>query len=511
MTLSFQQPRSFAFGPFVLTPEQQMLLEDQTPVALGGRALDILTALVERPGAVITKSELIARAWPNLFVDEGNLKVTIAALRRALGEKAGSLRYIATVIGRGYRFVAPVMAGPAAHRVPDRRPCAAPNNLPPAMASIVGRAGDIAEIHDALATDRVLAIVGAGGIGKTTVAVAVAERFAAQVRDGAWFVDLAGLADPNLVTHAVAKAIGLTTPAPAALPDLLDHLRERNMLLVLDNCEHVIEAAASCARRILADAPEVHILATSREPLRITGERVHRLAPLGSPPIEPRLQAEALLAFPAAQLFIERATARNKMFHIKDGDACVVAEICQRLDGLALAIELAATRANAFGVRDLLGLLDGQFRLLGGLRSGPERHQTLTATIDWSYNLLSDDERAVLRRLSVFPSAFSLESACVIARDECELAKTVDDLANLVDKSLVTAELSENGVSYRLLDTTRAYALRKLAESDEIDQVRQRFAQDFAARRELNLVGGPTVNRQPDRPIEMVALSAGAA
>lgn len=516
MTPSFQKPRSFAFGPFVFTPEQQMLLEDQTPVALGGRALDILTALVESPGTVLTKSELIGRAWPNLFVEEGNLKVTIGALRRALGERAGSLQYIATVIGRGYRFVAPVQAGPATPAVPASRPYASASNLPPALASIVGRAGDIAEIHDALANERVLAIVGAGGIGKTTVAVAAAERFAAHVRDGAWFVDLACLADPNLVADAVAKAIGLKTQASSALPDLLDHLRERNMLLVLDNCEHVIEGAASCARRILADAPEVRILATSREPLHINGERVHHLAPLGSPPIEPRLQAEALLAFPAAQLFIERATAKNRMFHLKDGEACVVAEICQRLDGLALAIEMAASRANAFGVRALLGLLDAQSPLLGGLRSGPERHQTLTATIDWSYNLLSKGERTVLRRLSVFPGAFSLESACAVASAACELANTIDDLANLVDKSLVTVELSENGVSYRLLDTTRAYALRKLAESDEMDHVRQRFTQDFAARNELNLVpAGRAVsseaNSQSDRSIKVLALSPGAA
>lgn len=504
MTSSFEQPRSFAFGPFVLNPEQQLLVEDQTPVALGGRAFDLLTALVERPGVVVTKSELIARAWPNLVVEEANLKVNIAALRRALGEKAGSLQYIATVIGRGYRFVAPVQAGLAAPFASDSRSFAGSINLPPAIASIVGRAGDIAEIHDALATERVLAIVGAGGIGKTTVAVAVAERFAARVRDGVWFVDLASLDDPDLVASAITKALGLKTKASTALADLLDHLRERNMLLVLDNCEHLIEAAASCARQILADAPEVRILATSREPLRINGERVYRLAPLGSPPIEPRLQTEALLAFPAAQLFIERATARNRMFHLQDGDAPVVAEICQRLDGLALAIELAATRADAFGVRDLLGLLDGRFRLVGGLRSWPERHQTLTATIDWSYNLLSDEERALLRQLSVFPGAFSLKSAFAIAGAECELAKTIDDLANLVDKSLVTAELSGNAVSYRLLDTTRAYALRKLAESDEADQVRQRYAQDFAARRELSLA--PASSR-PER----LALSVGVA
>ncbi len=473
-------PRSFAFGPFVLTPEKQMLVEDQTPVPLGGRALDILTALVERPGSVLTKSELIARAWPHSIVEEGNLKVNIAALRRALGETAGSLRYIATVTGRGYRFVAPVQSGPVSAGGVESRPFASPGNLPPAMSSIVGRVGDIAEILSTLAAERVLSIVGAGGIGKTTVALAVAEHFATGVRDGVWFVDLASLNDPALAPQAIAEALDLTTQPSIALGDLLDHLRERNLLLVLDNCEHVIEAAASCARRILEDAPGVRILATSREPLRINGERVYRLPPLDAPPVEPRLLAKGLMAFPATQLFIERATARNRRFHLDDDDAPVVAEICQRLDGLALAIELAATRADAFGVRELLGLLDGRLRLLGGLRCGPERHQTLTATIDWSYNLLSDDERTALRRLSIFPGAFSLKSACVIAGAERDLARTIDDLANLVDKSLVTAELSGNRVSYRLLDTTRAYALRKLAESDEAGNIGERYAQHLA-------------------------------
>jgi len=472
----FQQPRSFAFGPFVLNPERQMLVADEAPVALGGRAFDILTALVERPGVVISKTELIERAWPNLIVEEANLKVNIAALRRALGEKAGSLQYIATVIGRGYRFVAPVRSGQPMGSVCERGLPGGQSNLPPAAAGIVGRAQDIAQIGEDLEVERLLSIVGAGGIGKTTVAVAVAESFAARVSDGAWFVDLASLDDPDHLPGAIAKALGLTTPSSSVLGDLLDHLRSRDMLLILDNCEHLIEAAAHCASEILAETSRIRILTTSREPLRINGERVYRLAPLDAPPLEDELQLDALLSFPAAQLFVERAMARNRMFQLHDGDALIVAEICQRLDGLALAIEMAANRASAFGVHELRGLLDSHFRLTGGLRSWPERHQTLTATFDWSYNLLQADERALLRSLSVFPGAFSLQSACAVARAACDHTKTIDDLANLVDKSLVTAELVGNAVCYRLLDTTRANALRKLAESDEADQVRRRYA-----------------------------------
>ncbi|PLR22619.1 hypothetical protein SGCZBJ_17740 [Caulobacter zeae] len=481
MTTQFDQSRSFAFGPFVLNPERQMLVEDEIPVALGGRAFDLLTALVEQPGVVLSKSELLERGWPGLAVEEANLKVNIAALRRALGEKAGSLQYIATVIGRGYRFVAPVRAGRSARVAVESRFTGGQSNLPAAIVGIVGRTGDIAQIQKGLEVDRLLSIVGAGGMGKTTVAVAVAEGFAGQVADGAWFVDLASIDDPAQVPSAIAKAVGLPRHGPNACAELMDYLRDRRLLLVLDNCEHLIEAVASCAQQLLAEAPGMRILATSREPLRINGERVYRLPPLDAPPIAPNLQARALLAFPATQLFVERAAARNRAFQVEDDDAPIVVEICQRLDGLALAIELAANSASVFGVRELRGLLDGRFRQLGGLRSWPDRHQTMTAAIDWSYNLLSEEERAVLRRLSVFPAAFTLRSACRIAETGCELNSPIETLASLVDKSLVTAEPAGGAIAYRLLDTTRAYALRKLADSDDEQWVRQRYARHLDA------------------------------
>ncbi|CAH0340895.1 winged helix-turn-helix domain-containing protein [Rhizobium sp. CECT 9324] len=472
--------RSYSFGPFVLIPERQLLVEGEKPVRIGGRALDVLTALVERPGQVVDKRELLLRVWPGVAVDEANLKVNMGVIRRALGEGAGHPQYIATVVGRGYRFVAPVSLSGAPSPIQiedktvDRR-----HNLPIGTTRIVGREETIASILRELDGARLVSIVGTGGIGKTTVVLAVAERSIDRFVDGVWFVDLAALKDPNLVPNAIATAVGLTAHTTNLTAALGAALQERSMLLVLDNCEHVIDAVAVCAQKLLASAGNVKILTTSREPLSIKGERVRRLSGLALPPVSTasKMNAEDALGFSAVQLFVDRASDRSATFSMQDADAAIIAGICRRLDGLALAIELAATRIDTFRPAELLDRLDDRFRLLLGRRAGPERHRTLAATIDWSYELLANGEQTLMRRLSVFSGTFTLAEACRVASDETiDELQVIDDLSGLVAKSLLAVDLLDTDVTYRMLETTRAYASEKLAATAEFEHVRRRHA-----------------------------------
>jgi predicted ATPase/DNA-binding winged helix-turn-helix (wHTH) protein len=471
-----RKPSSYAFGSFRLLPERRLLLRDGEAVRIGGRALDILTVLVTRRGEIVGKRELMTLVWPTLFVEEGNLKVNMNALRRVLGDAPDGTPHIATVIGRGYRFVAAVTVEAATEVSATPADLSRTSNLPIATTKIVGRQPFINAIHGELRDGRVVSIIGPGGIGKTTVALAVAEGEMVRYRDGVWLVDLSTLPYPALVATAISTALGLATHSVNMLEALCHHLEHRKVLLVLDNCEHVIDTVSQCIDRIVAASNESVVLTTSREPLRVRGERVRRLSELDLPDSATALTAAKALAFPAIQLFVDRALDLNEAFVLTDADAPDVAEICRRLDGLPLAIELAATHVEALGIGGLLSALEDRFSLLEGRRGGPERHRTLEATIDWSYNLLSPTEQSLMRRLSVFPGSFSLNSACGISIGVDRPAVTAD-LARLVAKSLLTAEVHEGGVEHRQFDSTRAYALDKLAASGELDAIRRRHAE----------------------------------
>src|SRR5215472_2522327 len=446
---------TFVFGSFRLVPAQRMLLDDGKQVRLGSRALDILTALVERAGETITKEQLIARIWPDTVVDDGALRVHVAALRKALSDGRAGRRYVANNPGRGYALVAPVTREHAFPAIAPPNSRAENTNLPAPLMRIVGRDDVIAALAAQLSRRRFLTIVGPGGIGKTTVAVAVADRVGASYKDGAWFVELAPLSDPDLVPSAVVTALGISPSGGDHTRALAGWLRDRNALFVLDNCEHVVGSAAALAEAILKAAPHAGILATAREPLRAEGEWLHRLAPLKLPPQEKisPTAAEAL-GYSAVELFNERATATTDSFVLNDAEVPAVLEICRRLDGVPLALELAAARVDTFGVGELAARLDDRFGVLtSGRRTALPRQQTLRATIDWSYELLPEAERSLLRRLAVFAGGFTLEAAAAVAGGAAIDVPLIDSIANLVAKSLVVFEASTSPTRWRLLET----------------------------------------------------------
>lgn len=494
--------RESVFGAFRLDIGKRLLARNGVPVAIGGRALDVLIALVERAGDVVTKQELIARVWPNITVDEGTLRVHVAALRKALGDDRGGARYVTNVSGRGYCFVAPVTsavapsaADPPASTFPQPgaavpATAAAPPStrspgLPRPLARMIGREAAVGDISAHLARQRFVTLHGPGGIGKTTVAVAVAHAALAAFANAVAFVDLGATGDPALVPSAVAAALGVAVPSSDPVPSLLNFLRPRRLLLVLDNCEHVIDAAARLAETIFREAPEVSLLTTSREALRVEGEHVFPLPALETPPQRDKLAVAEVLTFPAANLFIERAAASGHRIDLNDADAAIVAEICRKLDGNALAIELAAGRVGMHGLPALADLLDSRLRLLWhGRRTAVPRQQTLNATLDWSYNLVPEAERTVLRRLSILVGSFTLPAAEAIAAaratgDAIDADTVVAALEELVAKSLVQADTAELPTRYRLLETTRTYARSKLADSGEEPATARRHAGFF--------------------------------
>lgn len=355
------------------------------------------------------------------------------------------------------------------------RPVAAGNNnLPAASTRVVGRGAFIDLIQNAVRKTPLVSIVGAGGVGKTTAAIAIAEQTLGSFRDGVWLVDFAPLQDPSLVPYVIATATGLAVHSANIQAALCRFLRDRELLLLLDNCEHMTDAIASCVAQIVEQAPGVHILTTSRAPLRVEGEQVHRLPGLATPPESGDLTAEEALTYPAIQLFVERASDRLETFVLGDADAPVVSEICRSLDGIALAIELAAMRVDVFGLKGLHKQLHNRFKLLAGGRAELERHRTMAATLDWSYSLLAPIEAELLRTVSVFAGIFRADDASAVS--ELSDEKTADILSELASKSLLSVDGDRGETTYRLLESTRAYCQDKLQAGGESRSVHLRHA-----------------------------------
>lgn len=466
--------RIFLFGPFRLSVSKRVLLEDDKVVRLGGKAIEILIALVNRAGELVSKRELVAIGWPDTTVIEANLAVQVAALRRALGETDGGSQYIANSPGRGYRFVAPIRILDEESSPPSPVSAQA-HNLPAQLVRLIGRAEALQSMKRKLEEGRLLSVVGPPGIGKTTTALRLAEMMVPEFRHGVWVVDLSAITSDSLLPSALASALPVEVRSSDILSGIAAALRYKTLLLVFDNCEHLIDGAATAIGVLLRAASEIKIMTTSREPLRIEGERVYRLPSLDAPPSSVTLEKDAL-SYPAVQLFVERAAAIVNDFELTDANAAYAAQICRGLDGNPLAIEVAAARVDAFGVKGLASRIDDRMNLLDDVhRATPERHRTIGAALDWSYQLLNERERYVLRCLGIFAGSFTLEAAVDVI-PAAEDADTASILADLVCKSLLSVDIGPDGARFRLLEITKAFTLAKLIEKSERSVLANRLA-----------------------------------
>jgi predicted ATPase/DNA-binding winged helix-turn-helix (wHTH) protein len=463
------------FGPFEIDVEARLLLRESRAVALGSRAMDILIALVARPGHLVSTQELIASAWPKSAAGEANLRGQMFVLRRALGDGDDEQRFIQNVPGRGYRFAC--LLEDQAQDQPAPGP-AVPQFREFAASRIFGRDEFIAEMLARLPHRRLLTIVGPGGIGKSTVALAIADAFSPTCADGVQWVDLSALTRDQSPAEAIAVAVSLVNYANDHSPAVISWLKDKHLLLVLDCADRVVSGVAVLAEKILCETSDVHILVTSRETLRAAGEHFVRLPPLAVPPDAHSLPAVGAMAFPAIQLFVDRAAAVLGGFTLSDENVPYVARICARLDGIALAIELAAGHLVALELRNLAALLDDKFRLLPmGRRGALARHRTMHAVLEWSFDTLSPPERNVLLGLAIFEGESSMAAIRAVTLDD---AFSTEDLAaatsQLVDKSLVATRIAASGVTYYLLDTTRSFALERLKEAGKLLEVSRRHA-----------------------------------
>ena len=454
-------------------------------VPIGGRAFEIMEVLVRAAGDLVTKNELMDRIWPGAVVGDNTLQVHISAVRKALGPYGAMLK---TVSGRGYRMLEnwTVRHHDSPTPLTNRRPISenpepAATNFPMNITALNGRSAATRRLRDLVSAWRVVTLTGPGGIGKTALALEVAGGLLADFDGGGWFVELASLSDPDLVPSAIARVMGLKLTGETISAEAIARaIGGQNLLLVLDNCEHVIDAVATVTEMLVRSCPRTTILTTSREVLRIDGEFVYRVPPLEVPAAATR-NPDRILEHGAVELFVARTKALLSGFAANAEDLAAIAMICRRLDGIPLAIEFAAARAATLGIQPVAARLDDRFALLtGGRRTALPRHRTLRATLDWSFELLPSAERLLLRRLAVFAGGFPLAAAvAVMGHTDAAMPSVLHGLASLVNKSLVVFDASAPTDRWRLLETIRAYALEKLIESGEADDARRRHAAYF--------------------------------
>jgi predicted ATPase/DNA-binding winged helix-turn-helix (wHTH) protein len=493
---SHASPTVVRFGACEVRFAERQLLVDGEPAKLGARAFDLLVAMIERRERTVSKNELLELVWPGLVVEENNLQVQISTLRKLLGQQT-----IATIPGRGYRFTAALAAAPTPTSTTERlrtSPLApgsetrlkaddAPDRLPP----LIGRDDDLAALRKLLEEHPLVTLTGTGGIGKTRLARAAVQALRDEAHADVCWVDLASVAECDKVVVAVAQALGVNLPpGRPPLHVLAQALAEQVLLLVLDNCEHVIDAVAALADALLRGPPRVRVLATSQEPIGVPLERTLRLRSLAWPSHEDANDVAKVAAYGATALLVERAQAADPRFALSAHNATAVVDICRQLDGIPLAIELAAARVKLLGMAGLRDRLGERFRILtAGSRLALRRHQTLHAALDWSHDLLTPDEQVVFRRLGVFAGGWTLEAAQDVASDEAagegvdrgiDRWAVLEHLGTLVDKSMVVAE-GDDRPRYRLLETARAYALERLAQAGETEALAQRHARTMCS------------------------------
>jgi predicted ATPase/DNA-binding winged helix-turn-helix (wHTH) protein len=489
--------RKLGFGPFTLSIGERVLRRNGLVLPLGDRALEILIYLVGRPGVVIAKQELIDHVWPEVTVEEGSLRVHMAGIRKALGDGQFGSRYIVNIKGRGYSFVGTVV--PLANTMESEADGLRPQGgLPVRRLLMIGRESVISEVADKLRDQRFVTLLGPGGIGKTTIALAVGRGAAQEFGGQVHFVNLESLTNPDHVTGAVATSLGFVLKSKeSSRLELIDFVRSRKLLIILDSCEHVIEAVALLAQQLYQETESVHLLTTSRELLKVEGEHGYRVSPLEFPPDGSEQTAHAVLRYPAAQLLVRRVAARAGSFVLKDEEATLVVEVCRKLDGIPLAIELAAGQVAALGLKNTVSRLVSPIELLKlSHRTAVSRHRTLKATLDWSHDLLSDAEKIVFRRISPFVGNFTLEGARYVAAEPIEdNAEVFDAIVGLVEKSLIATQPDKAETQYRLLDTTRAYALEKLEEHGEFDSISHQHAEYVIQQLELQKAAISTLPR----------------